>query len=230
VQTQIDTQLYNFQWRSGSPTNVDRTKMSGMPEDNFGVRWTGQLQAMEEGVYRIKVDANDTAKVWIGDLNGPPLINKLVVKGPESNDSVRIFLLAGQKYDIKIDYTDLTGDADIGLGWTRPAHAGVGTLPRTQLFPNLGTTTPLLAKVATPTFSLQDGTYTGTQNVRIISATSTATIRYTTDGTDPTNSSPVASGAISIPATTTLKAKAFLGGAADSAVASATYTINTAQP
>jgi len=138
VKTQIDVQLYNFQWGTGSPTNVDRTRMEGMPSDNFSVRWTGQIQALEEGEYNISVHANDTAKVWIGDLNGAPLINKTVAGGAGSNKSATFKMAAGQKYDIKIDYTDISGDADIVLFWTRPG------LPReivrkTQLYPSPAT-------------------------------------------------------------------------------------------
>jgi hypothetical protein len=55
-------------------------------------------------------------------------------------------------------------------------------------------------------------------------ATSGATIRYTTNGSDPTSSSTVYSGPLTLSATTTLKARAFKSGMTDSAVASGTYT------
>ena len=81
------------------------------------------------------------------------------------------------------------------------------------------------AQVATPTFSPAGGTYTSAQNVAISCATSGATIRYTTNGSDPTASSTTYSSAIKVSSTTTIKAKAFKSGMTDSAVASATYTI-----
>src|SRR5207245_172507 len=56
-------------------------------------------------------------------------------------------------------------------------------------------------------------------------ATSGATIHYTTDGSTPTTSSPVYGGALTFPQTTTLKAMAAASGMTDSAVASATYTV-----
>src|SRR5258707_12412988 len=51
------------------------------------------------------------------------------------------------------------------------------------------------------------------------------TIYYTTDGSTPTTSSAVYSGALTFTQTTTLKAMAAASGMTNSAVASATYTI-----
>jgi ribosomal protein L21E len=136
VKTQIDGQLYNFQWGNGSPTNIDRTPMSGMPSHNFSVRWTGQIQAMEEGNYTIGVNADDTAKIWIGDLNGAPLINKTAAGGTGSTTKASFKMAAGQKYNIKIEFTDISGPADIQLHWTRPGLMG-DIVRRTQLYPAL---------------------------------------------------------------------------------------------
>ena len=61
-------------------------------------------------------------------------------------------------------------------------------------------------------------------------ATSGATIRYTTDGTTPTASSPVYGGPISVTRSMTIRAIAMAGGMTDSAVASATYTLRAVAP
>lgn len=82
--------------------------------------------------------------------------------------------------------------------------------------------------VATPTFSPAGGTYSSAQNVTISCSTSGATIRYTTDGSDPTSTSSVYSAPINVAASKTIKAKAFKSGMTDSAIASASYTINGA--
>ena len=79
---------------------------------------------------------------------------------------------------------------------------------------------------ATPTFSVAAGTYTSTQTVSISDTTPGATIYYTTDGTTPTTSSPVYSGAITVSSTETLQAIATATGYSPSAVQSAAYTIN----
>ncbi len=83
-------------------------------------------------------------------------------------------------------------------------------------------------QVATPTFSPVGGTYTSSQTVTITSSTSGASIRYTTDGSTPSETvGTIYSSPVSITVTTTLKAIAYKSGMTDSAVASATYTINT---
>ncbi|SFR24700.1 Chitobiase/beta-hexosaminidase C-terminal domain-containing protein [Lentzea waywayandensis] len=83
--------------------------------------------------------------------------------------------------------------------------------------------------VATPTFSPPGGAYATAQTVTISTATSGSTIRYTVDGSTPTASSPVYSGPISVPSNRTISAIGIKAGLANSAVASATYTIGTQQ-
>ncbi len=83
--------------------------------------------------------------------------------------------------------------------------------------------------VATPSASPSGGTYTSNQTVTLSSATSGATIHYTTDGSIPTSSSNTYSSALTISASITLKAIAIKSGMADSAVMSEAYTINIPQ-
>lgn len=80
--------------------------------------------------------------------------------------------------------------------------------------------------VATPTFSPAEGTYSTAQSVTISCATAGADIYYTTDGTDPDANSTQYTSAISVSATTTIKAKAFYTGIGSN-IATATYHINS---
>ena len=82
--------------------------------------------------------------------------------------------------------------------------------------------------VASPTFTVAEGTYTSAQNVGIECTTDGATIYYTMgdNPADPTDASTPYNGAIEVNATTTIKAIA-KKGSDYSAVSSATYTILT---
>jgi len=79
---------------------------------------------------------------------------------------------------------------------------------------NISSAIPLVVTgtVATPTFNPTGGTYPTPQSVTISCATSGASIRYTTNGAEPTESSTLYSSPITISSTTTLKAKGFKTG------------------
>jgi hypothetical protein len=79
---------------------------------------------------------------------------------------------------------------------------------------------------AAPTVSPAAGTYTSAQAVTLADSTPGAVIHYTTDGSTPTNASAAYSAALSVNATTIVKAIAVASGYANSAVTSATYTIS----
>jgi hypothetical protein len=86
-----------------------------------------------------------------------------------------------------------------------------------------------VATVNLPAFSPDGGDFSAAQDVTISSATSGATIRYTTNGNDPVETDPViSSGAtvrIPVGAITVLKAKAWKDGFVPSGVKTATYSI-----
>jgi Chitobiase/beta-hexosaminidase C-terminal domain/Legume lectin domain len=83
---------------------------------------------------------------------------------------------------------------------------------------------------ATPTFSPVGGTYSTTQNVTISDTTPGAVIYFTTNATAPTTSSTMYTAPIAVTGSGTIMAMATATGFSNSAVASATYTINTAAP
>jgi alpha-tubulin suppressor-like RCC1 family protein len=82
--------------------------------------------------------------------------------------------------------------------------------------------------VATPTISPAAGPYDRPQLVAMTSSTGGSTIRYTIDGSEPTESSPAYTFAFVVSATTTVKAKAFKPGMLASAAAIATYALDAA--
>jgi len=83
-------------------------------------------------------------------------------------------------------------------------------------------------QVANLTFSPGGGTYSAAQSVTISTSTSGASIRYTTDGSTPTEThGTIYSTPVSISKTTTLEAIGYKSGDTDSNITSATYTIST---
>jgi len=87
------------------------------------------------------------------------------------------------------------------------------------------TTYTITHYLSTPTASPEAGSYSSAQSVSL-SAEVGSTIYYTTNGSTPTIESSVYSSAITLNATTTLKAISVKNGYGTSSVLSSTYTIN----
>lgn len=73
-------------------------------------------------------------------------------------------------------------------------------------------------QVAMPTSNIQTGVYENTQNIALSSATTGASIYYTTDGTTPTAASNLYTSALSISSTTNIRAIAIANGKVDSRI------------
>jgi hypothetical protein len=124
-----------------------------------------------------------------------------------------------------ITSTKYTGAFVVGSTTTVKAVASASGFTLSPVSTAVYTITP---PAATPTFSLATGTYSGTQSVTLSDTTAGATIYYTTDNSTPTPSSTKYTAAISVTSTETIKAIAVATGFSNSAVASATYTIQAA--
>jgi hypothetical protein len=83
-----------------------------------------------------------------------------------------------------------------------------------------------LGIVATPTVNLPGRHYPGSQSVSLTTTTVGATIRYTTDGSEPVETSTVAPGALTISTNTALRARAFLANYLPSDTITHSYLIN----
>ncbi len=112
-----------------------------------------------------------------------------------------------------------TPGVSVASGYSLPAHSVTAFMWQTN---GTGST----ATAGTPTFSPAGGTFSSAQTVTLYSSTSGATIYYTTNGTTPSTSSTKYTGPITVSATETISAIAVLSGDSNSAVGSATYTIN----
>ena len=110
-----------------------------------------------------------------------------------------------------------------------PNTAAANTAPPNTSSANTSPANTSSQQVAALTFSPAAGTYTSIQAVTISTTTSGASIRYTTDGSTPTETVGTAySAPIRVATTETIKAIAYEAGWTDSTVATAAYTISGA--
>ena len=91
--------------------------------------------------------------------------------------------------------------------------------------PSATVTATFVLEAAAPRANPPGGTYSGRVHVGLASETTDAEIRYTTDGTEPTTSSPLYGGLLTLTSTTTLNARAFRGTWNPSPTSTYSYTI-----
>ena len=114
----------NFNWEYSAPA-------PGVQSDNFSVRWTGQILVPTTGTYRFATTSDDGVRLWV---NGQRIINNWTAHSPTVNSSTGIALTAGVRYNIRLDYYEQGGGAQIQLRWTPPGQAET-VIPTAQLFP-----------------------------------------------------------------------------------------------
>ncbi len=120
-------------------------------------------------------------------------------------------------------------DARPDIGADEFSSAPITRIPLTTA--DVGPLANQTPAASAPAFSPAGGTFASAQNVTITSATSGASIRYTLDGSTPSeNAGTLYSGSpVAIGSTATLEAIAYKTGFTDSVVTSATYTITMPQ-
>lgn len=111
--TKDDNQIYkdsviNFNWVRNSP-------LKQMEEDNFNIKWEGIITPKHSETYTISCKADEYAQVYLDD--------KLIINTQEKIDSCQIRLEKGRRYNLKIDYQELTHEASISLIWESPSQA-----------------------------------------------------------------------------------------------------------
>jgi YVTN family beta-propeller protein len=113
----------SFNWGTGAPG-------TGVAADNFSVRWTGQIVAPVSGSYRVRTETDDGVRVWVG---GTQVINNWTDHGPTLDTSAPIAMIAGQRYDVRMEYYERGGGAVARLSWLLPGTATYVVVPVEQL-------------------------------------------------------------------------------------------------
>ncbi|WP_441656234.1 PA14 domain-containing protein [Fibrella arboris] len=119
--------VIDFDWGNGSPG-------SGVNVDNFSVRWTGQVEAPVTGNYVFTTIADDGVRLWVNDVQ---VINDWNDHAPTTTNSNSMALVAGQKYNIRMEYYESAVGAVARLRWTYPGQAQQ-TIPQIRLYPASG--------------------------------------------------------------------------------------------
>ncbi|MCX6628088.1 MAG: DUF1800 family protein [Candidatus Solibacter sp.] len=117
----------NFEW-NGVPA-------FGVDEDEFSARWTGQVLAPATAAYTFTTVSNNGVRVWV---NGVKVIDNWVAHSTATNHSAAIPLVAGQKYDIRMEFFEQFGGAVAKLLWNAPGQTAA-VIPQSQLFPPAAT-------------------------------------------------------------------------------------------
>lgn len=109
--TRIDAEV-NASWNLLGPGG-------GLPATDFSVRWTGTLTPTLTGKHTLASRSDDGSQVWIDGV--------LVVDNSGEHDVRRrsgtVDLVAGQAYDLRVDYVQNTFRASMILQWILPADA-----------------------------------------------------------------------------------------------------------
>lgn len=127
VESRIDSDI-NFDWGTGSP-------MTGVDADIFSVRWTGQVQPRYTGNYTFYTTADNACQLWV---NNELIIDKWNAIRTSTYTGT-ISLVAGKKYDIKLEYFEKDNLANCKLEWASPFQSRE-VVPRSQLYKDISST------------------------------------------------------------------------------------------
>ncbi|QDU89855.1 PA14 domain protein [Pirellulimonas nuda] len=122
----------DFDFDTGSPAE-------GIGADQFSIVWRGAVSAPHTGDYEFRLRTQNGARLYLnrdgmaqgrimrddgGEAGNAPLIDQWVGSGKMREDTARVFLLAGRRYPIRVEffkYLDKT--ASVRLEWRTPHGA-----------------------------------------------------------------------------------------------------------
>lgn len=111
VLQRIDNEI-NFDWAEFSPAGPVNANL-------FMARWTGKIEPLYSETYTFHILSDNGRRVWV---NNQLLVDKWTNDGGITY-SGSIDLVAGTKYDIKVEYYELSGVANIKLEWQSASQA-----------------------------------------------------------------------------------------------------------
>ena len=119
--------------RDGVESTVDfdfgRSSPDGLPQDNFSIRFTGQVEALFSEEYTFETTSDDGIRLFVNDQ----LIIDNFTPHSATVDTGTIVLEAGQRYDIRLEYFERTGNSIVQLAWNSASQARE-IIPQSQLY------------------------------------------------------------------------------------------------
>ncbi len=119
--TRTETKIENT-YGGGEP-------VAGLGADNFSVRWRARVKPQFSETYTFTTETDDGARLWV---NGVLLVDKWVGQGV-TQWSGQITLIAGQYYDLEMQYFDGAFGASAKLFWSSASQA-VQIIPALRLY------------------------------------------------------------------------------------------------
>lgn len=147
--TRIDPSI-QFNWGTGKPGE-------SVSENNFSVRWQGEIEAPATGTFVFKTNNDDGTRLWI---DNKLLIDDWTGHAPEWKEG-RIELTKGNKYIIKKEFMEYGGEAQAYLYWQFPGKS-LEIVPQDRLYTQ--TTNPVAPPVGSTHGLL--GEYYGNDNLQ----------------------------------------------------------------
>ena len=120
----------NFNWGSGTPA-------TGVPTDNFSVRWQRFITFDDDRIYRFNLKKNDGARVWFDDR----LIFDLWDDDNDSRTYYTELPVTAGRHAFRVEYREDDYNAHVRFWWERK-----GVIPTVTSTP-----TPTTTATATPT-------------------------------------------------------------------------------
>lgn len=119
--TRVDPTV-DFNFAAGSPD-------AGIGPDTFSAIWTGAVEPRFSETYTFFVNSDEGVRLWVNDQM---LIDNFANQTLTERSGV-INLNSGQRYHIRLEYFEDTGNAEVHLSWSSPSVAKE-IIPQSQLY------------------------------------------------------------------------------------------------
>jgi PA14 domain/Calx-beta domain len=115
-----------FNWGLNAPQNT------AVGADHFSVMWVGRVKAEYTADYTFHTDSDDGIRVWVN--------NQLLIddwnEHPSTSRTANAIVpfTAGQVHDIRVEYFEGLGGAEVTLSWSNSVVAKKVPVPKSQLY------------------------------------------------------------------------------------------------